>query len=110
MMKRVFVAAALVAAGLLLPRTRAGPSPRAPPAAAWWTRRAQPLPDAVVSLDFQGGVTRKFDTKTNKKGEFTQVGLVPGGYRITASKDGFDGTYVDTRVGLGEPTSFPTSS
>jgi tetratricopeptide (TPR) repeat protein len=63
--------------------------------------------EALVNLDFQGGVTRKFDTKTNKKGEFTQVGLVPGGYRITANKDGYVGTYVDTRVGLGEPMQLP---
>ena len=74
-------------------------------AAASWTKGA--LPEALVNLDFQGGVTRKFDTKTNKKGEFTQVGLVPGGYRITASKDGYVGTYVDTRVGLGEPMQLP---
>ena len=66
MMKRVYVAAVVVAAGLLT-------------AEAGWAQstgavrgrvvdeKGQPLPDAVVSLDFQGGVTRKFDTKTNKK-------------------------------------------
>jgi tetratricopeptide (TPR) repeat protein len=106
MMKRVYVAAGLVASLLL-------------PAPAGWAQstgavrgrvvdeKGQPLQDAVVSLDYQGGVTRKFDTKTNKKGEFTQVGLVPGGYRITANKDGYQGTYLDTRIGLGEPMQLP---
>ena len=107
MMKRVCVAASLVVAGLLLP----GPAAWAQSTGAVRGRvvdeKGQPLPDAVVSLDFQGGVTRKFDTKTNKKGEFTQVGLVPGGYRITASKEGFQGTYIDLRVSLGEPAQIP---
>src|SRR5262249_13186855 len=65
------------------------------------------VPEAQVTLEFQGGVTRKFDTKTNKKGEFTQVGLTPGVYRITAGKDGYQGMYIDTRVSLGEPLQVP---
>lgn len=69
--------------------------------------KGQPLPDAKVQIDFQGGVTRKFETKTNKKGEFTQVGLTPGQYRVTASKDGYQGTYVEYRVNLGDPTQLP---
>jgi tetratricopeptide (TPR) repeat protein len=107
MMKRVSVAAGLVAASLL-----ATPSPGwAQSTGAARGRvvdeKGQPLPETVVTLDFQGGVTRKFDTKTNKKGEFTQVGLTPGGYRITANKEGFQGAYLDTRIGLGEPTQLP---
>jgi len=106
MMKRVYVAASLVA-GLLLAPTAGWAQSTGAVRGRVLDDKGQPLPDAVVSLDYQGGVTRKFDTKTNKKGEFTQVGLVPGGYRITASKPGFQGTYVDTRVGLGEPTQLP---
>src|SRR5262249_26821033 len=69
--------------------------------------KGQPVPEAQVTLEYQGGVTRKFDTKTNKKGEFTQVGLAPGPYRITANKEGYQGGYVDTRVPLGEPLQVP---
>ncbi|MBA2258485.1 MAG: carboxypeptidase regulatory-like domain-containing protein, partial [Acidobacteria bacterium] len=29
---------------------------------------------------------RKFETKTNGKGEFIQIGLPPGNYQVTASK------------------------
>jgi Flp pilus assembly protein TadD len=69
--------------------------------------KGQPLPEAVVVLDFQGGVNRKYETKTNKKGEFTQVGIYPGMYRITVNKEGFQATYVDYRISLGEPTYLP---
>ena len=36
--------------------------------------KGQPIEDAKVVIDFPGGVTRKAEAKTNKKGEFTQVG------------------------------------
>jgi tetratricopeptide (TPR) repeat protein len=69
--------------------------------------KKQPVPEAVITLEFQGGVTRKMETKTNKKGEFTQVGMYPGGYRITASKDGYAPAVIDHRIGMGEPTYLP---
>ena len=69
--------------------------------------KGQPLIDAKIEIDFQGGLNRKLETKTNKKGEFTQVGLSPGQYRITASKEGYQGGYVDTRISLGDPTQIP---
>jgi tetratricopeptide (TPR) repeat protein len=107
MMKRVYVAAALVAAGLLLTADAGWAQSTGAVRGRVVDEKGQALPEALINLDFQGGVTRKFDTKTNKKGEFTQVGLVPGGYRITANKDGYVGTYLDTRVGLGEPMQLP---
>lgn len=67
----------------------------------------QPVEGAVIALDFQGGITRKSTTKTNKKGEFTQVGLPPGIYRVTATKEGYQGGYIDVRVALGVATDFP---
>jgi len=66
--------------------------------------KGQGLPEVKILIEFQGGVTRKFETKTNKKGEFTQVGLQPGVYRFTASKDGFQPAYMDDKVSLGDPT------
>jgi cytochrome c-type biogenesis protein CcmH/NrfG len=69
--------------------------------------KGQPLEGAKVVLDYLGGVTRKAETTTNKKGEFTRVGLSPGPYRITASKDGFAPQYLEMRVSLGDPTEVP---
>jgi len=69
--------------------------------------KGQPLTGAKVAWEFQGGVARKGEVTTNKKGEFVQVGLQPGMYRFTASAEGFQSQYADVRVGLGEPTAIP---
>jgi tetratricopeptide (TPR) repeat protein len=47
----------------------------------------KPVQGAVVTIEFQGGVTRSFTAKTDKKGEFTQLGLQSGTYKITAVAD-----------------------
>src|SRR5437667_11420341 len=65
--------------------------------------KGQPIPEAKVVLEFTGGVTRKYETKTSKKGEFTQVGRYPGPYRITVTKDGFQGRADELPLSLGEP-------
>jgi tetratricopeptide (TPR) repeat protein len=67
----------------------------------------QAIESVTVLIEFQGGLTRKNETKTNKKGEFTQVGLAPGTYRITASKEGFAPITIEHRINLGEPTYLP---
>jgi tetratricopeptide (TPR) repeat protein len=69
--------------------------------------KKQPVVEAVITLEFQGGVTRKMETKTNKKGEFTQVGMYPGAYKITASKDGYQPAVIEVRIAMGEPTYLP---
>src|SRR5262249_51606080 len=57
-----------------------------------------------VSIDMSEGVTRHFETKSNKKGEFVQIGLPPGGYSITAEKDKMGSAPVMTRVRVGTPS------
>jgi len=66
--------------------------------------QGQPLVEAKVVLEYLGGVTRKYETKTSKKGEFTQVGMYPGPYKITVTKEGFQGTFAEERITLGDPT------
>jgi tetratricopeptide (TPR) repeat protein len=105
-MKRFLVAGGLVMAGLLLAsEARAQGSGTA--RGKVLDDKDQPVEGASIVLDYQGGMTRKFNTKSNKKGEFTQVGLQPGVYRVTATKDGYQGGYIDVRVGLGEATYLP---
>lgn len=65
------------------------------------------IPDAKVILEFQGGVTRHYETKTNKKGEFTQVGLFPGEYKIMAGKDGYAPNGLEQKIGIGDVTYLP---
>ena len=69
--------------------------------------QGQPVADAKVEIEFQGGVTRRLATKTNKKGEYVQVGLSAGLYRFTVSKDGYQTTYVESRVSLGDAAAIP---
>jgi len=66
--------------------------------------QGQPIEGAKIELDFKGGVTRKFETKTNKKGEFTQVGLQSGLYDITVTKEGYQPELTGSRISLGDPT------
>src|SRR5919106_2487094 len=42
---------------------------------------------------------RKFETKTDRKGEFMQIGLPPGNYQVTASKEKLSQMF-PVRVGL----------
>jgi TolA-binding protein len=61
----------------------------------------QPVDGAKVVIEFKEGVTRKFEVKTNKKGEYIQIGLQPGIYQITASKDGVGTGIQETKVSIG---------
>lgn len=105
-MKRILLAGGLIVAGLLL-ASEARAQGTGTVRGKVLDDKGQPLEGAAILIDYQGGLTRKLTTKTNKKGEFTQVGLQPGIYRITGTKDGFQGGYVDLRVGLGEASYMP---
>lgn len=66
--------------------------------------QGQPVEGAKVELNYKGGVTRKYETKTNKKGEFTQVGLQSGIYEVTVTKEGYQPGLTGGRISLGDPT------
>src|SRR5687768_10132608 len=60
--------------------------------------KGQPVEGAKISLLNQQ-TNRTLETKTDKKGEYIQVGLSPGKYRLTASKDNLSDTMdVDIRL------------
>src|SRR2546430_13108421 len=46
----------------------------------------KPVEGAAISIENQDGAGQKLTTKTNKKGEYIQIGLTPGKYRNTATK------------------------
>lgn len=46
----------------------------------------QPIDGATITIEMTEGMTRKYETKTNKRGEYVQIGLQPGNYKITATK------------------------
>jgi Flp pilus assembly protein TadD len=51
--------------------------------------KGQPVVGAKVTIEQTDGVTRKFETKSDKKGEFIQIGLQSSSFKVTAeSKEG----------------------
>ena len=63
----------------------------------------KPVEGATVLIESKG-VSRKLTVKTNKKGEFIQIGLYPGEYKVTAEKEGKVAVADNFRVGLGDPS------
>lgn len=61
----------------------------------------KPVADAVVSIEFMEGGSRKLATKSDKRGEFVQLGLQSGGYRVTATVDKLGSGFADVRVRVG---------
>jgi Flp pilus assembly protein TadD len=53
----------------------------------------QPVDGAKITIAMTDGMNRKFETKTNRRGEYIQIGLTPGGYEVTAEKDGLKQTF-----------------
>ena len=63
--------------------------------------KGEAVEGAKVLIEFAEGTSRKHETKTNKKGEFIQIGLFPGNYKITASKEGVGAQMFEVRVRIG---------
>ena len=63
----------------------------------------QPVDGAKINIDMTEGVNRHFETKSNKKGEFVQIGLPSGRYTITAEKDKQTSGPTPAAVSVGRP-------
>jgi tetratricopeptide (TPR) repeat protein len=59
----------------------------------------QPVEKAQVVIEATDGMGRKFTVSTNRRGEYIQIGLPPGNYRITATKDSLSAMH-EQRIGL----------
>lgn len=64
--------------------------------------KGEPIEGATITIQSTESSARKYTTKSNKKGEFFQIGLSPGGYKISAEKDKLFQSF-DIRVRLGDP-------
>ncbi len=62
--------------------------------------QGNPVEGATVTIEYIGALTRKFETKTNKRGDFVQIGLQSGRYKVTASKDNMSQSY-ETQIRIG---------
>jgi tetratricopeptide (TPR) repeat protein len=63
--------------------------------------QGQPVEGAKVLIDYTDGMNRKYEVKTNKKGEYIQIGLQVGNYRVTADKKDLGSQSFDVRIRLG---------
>ena len=61
----------------------------------------QVVEGATVVIETKDGGNRRFQVKTNKKGEYIQIGLQPGMWNITASKDNVGQAIAEVRITLG---------
>ena len=59
------------------------------------------LQDVPVVIEFADGVTRKFEVKTDRRGDFIQIGLAPGNYRVTVTHKELGTQTQQSRVRLG---------
>ena len=59
----------------------------------------KPVEGAKVNIDAEAS-NRHFDTKTDKRGEFIQIGLPPGSYKVMAEKDKVASATATTRVAV----------
>lgn len=73
--------------------------------------QGKPVQDATVLFEATDA-NRKTQTKTDKNGEFLQVGLSSGAYKVTASKDGVGSQTLNSNVrqGPNNPMSFTLSA
>src|SRR5207249_11773287 len=58
---------------------------------------------AKVIIGMTAGVSRHFEAKSNKKGEFIQIGLQSGPYKVTAQKDKLTSNTAEVRVAISRP-------
>jgi tetratricopeptide (TPR) repeat protein len=64
-------------------------------------QKKQPVEGATVSIEsVEGGGRKPFVVKSNKKGEFIQIGL-SGAYKVTAEKEGLGAQTLEAKVRIG---------
>ena len=61
----------------------------------------QPIVGVSITIEFMGGVNRKLETKTDKRGDFIQLLTESGQYRVTATDPKIGSASNTTRVSLG---------
>ncbi len=61
-----------------------------------------------IFIEFLGGVTREERTSSNENGDFVQLGMRSGNYRLSFRKDGYETASEEFRIRLGAPTDVGT--
>ena len=61
-----------------------------------------PVEGAGILMEFQGGITRSFETSSNAQGEYIQVGLASGPYVVTTTAEGVGIVRYNLRLSAGQ--------
>ena len=100
MFKRFTTACLAVAAVLLLASTASAQSTMIKGKVT--DKEGKPVQGAAIVIEFKGGVSRKFQTKTDRRGEFVQLLTESGEYQVTVSAEGIGTQSAPVRVRLGQ--------
>ena len=65
-------------------------------------KEGKPVPNAAVAVEFKGGVNRKYQTKSDKGGDFVQLLTESGEYQVTVTAEGIGSQSAPVRVRLGQ--------
>lgn len=65
-------------------------------------KEGKPVPNATVAVEFKGGVNRKYQTKSDKGGNFVQLLTESGEYQVTVTAEGIGSQSAPVRVRLGQ--------
>jgi tetratricopeptide (TPR) repeat protein len=65
-------------------------------------KEGKPIIGAAILVEFKGGVARKYQTKTDKRGEFVQLLTESGEYAVTVTAEGLGSQTAPVRVRLGQ--------
>jgi tetratricopeptide (TPR) repeat protein len=63
----------------------------------------KPVAGAAILIEFKSGVNRKFQTKSDRRGEFVQLLTESGDYQVTATAEKLGAQTAPVRVRLGQP-------
>ena len=64
--------------------------------------KGAPVEGATVVIQATGGNNRRFEVKSNRRGEFIQIGLSSGPYEVTASKEKLNSAPATVSVRVGQ--------
>ena len=64
----------------------------------------KPVEGATIKI-YAEGSSRHFETKSDKKGEFVQIGLSPGAYKVVAEKDKIGSNIIPLNVRVSAPST-----
>ena len=101
MLRRFFAPAIIVALGLLLDASVSAQTGMIRGRVT--DAEGKPAPGVAITIEFADGVTRKFEVKSDRRGEYIQIGLPPGNYTVTATHEKLGSQTAKVRVNLSKP-------